>query len=453
METELYSSINWALNTDPAESLFPWETASAWPGQTDTRTDAQLDLLLSASSYPMPEPPLFPDQQDLEQNHPVHLYGGLFINEDDTASEQAGTQPADNDNPAAAPARSQPNTRVSKPAPPVKKRGRPRKLIEEAGVNAEERRRAQVRMAQRAYRSRKDANVSSLKERINQLEVAVKQMSTSVISLGDDIVRSGALDSHPDLLRPLGNTVQACLALPMIPHGDFSDSQVELQDSSPGQNRRVGYPSPSSSESADTMDISEFADRLHVTCSYQAYLVCANPAIPERRLESRFLILLSVMPRPFVAEFFKDWLLARAGHKTLDHWSHIPFFRIGGAGTHYPASGDPHFPFPNRQGSAAIQEGLSRFTPDVQDELEDEWFDLGDLQGYLHERQVVFPASARSISPVGGRQKDPSATSVSHLMQQLIKGAICLGRTPGFRRRDVEMAVDEFLASQNGALF
>lgn len=250
-------------------------------------------------------------------------------------------------------------------------------------------------------------------------------MSTSVISFGDDVVRSGALDSHPDLLRPLGNTVQACLALPALPLGE-SGYQIEDADSTgKKKKKRIGYPTSSTAQGSETMEISEFIDRLHVTCSYQAYLVCANPAVPTRRIERPFRILLSLMPRMFVAELFKDWLLARAGHKTLDHWDHIPFFRIGGAGTHYPSSGNLHFPFPTH-GSSAVEEDLSRFAADLQDELEDEWFDLGDLQGYLHERQVVFPASSMPAGAIFLGQKEQDPASVSRLMQGMIRLSFCV---------------------------
>lgn len=249
-------------------------------------------------------------------------------------------------------------------------------------------------------------------------------MSTSVISFGDDLVRSGALDSHPDLLRPLGNTVQACLALPALPPGE---SGYQIDADSTGKNQKqIGYSTSSTSEGSETMEISEFIDRLHVTCSYQGYLVCANPAVPARRIERPFRILLSLMPRMFVAELFKDWLLARAGHKTLDHWDHIPFFRIGGAGTHYPVSGNLHFPFPAHQGSSAVEEDVSRFTADLQDELEDEWFDLGDLQGYLHERQVVFAASSMPPGAISLGQKEQDPASVPRFMQSMIRLPSCM---------------------------
>ncbi|KAL4941977.1 hypothetical protein BDV06DRAFT_171140 [Aspergillus oleicola] len=460
METEFYSSLNWALTTDPTDSLFPatWESSSgSQSGQNTWATeesqpqlDLDLDLLLSASSYPIPDfqDPQFNAQGGSEQSsaEPDSLYGGLVrygdVGTGGLAANEAAAAPANT---------STAKNRVSRSGEPAKKRGRPRKLIGDATVNPEERRRTQVRIAQRAYRSRKEANVSQLKDRISQLETAVKQMSASVISFGDDLVRSGALDSHPELLKPLGNTMQACLGLPVLPYADSTYQMNGLSGSNPRQSNKLLTTSPTSSSSlpTDNMSIPEFIDRLHITCSYQAYLVTANPSISQRRLERPFWILLSLMPRFFVAEYFKDWLLAKGGHKTLDHWDHIPFFRVGGAGTHYATTENVYHPFPTPRSKPPVEEDVTRFTDWMTEGAEDDWFDMGDLQGYLKEREVVFPGHALAVGNVIACQKDQGAHSVARLMQRLVRGAICLGRSPGFRRRDVEAAIDEFVAAQD----
>lgn len=128
METEYYSGVNWASPTDHAESLFPWETESPRSGQADV-LGSELDLLLSASSYPMPDPPQEDQQQE---NGLAALYGGVIAHEEDASNESALFQPTPetrNPNP--------PSNRMSKTAE-ARKRGRPRKLIDDAGVNAEE---------------------------------------------------------------------------------------------------------------------------------------------------------------------------------------------------------------------------------------------------------------------------------------------------------------------------
>ncbi|KAL4985276.1 hypothetical protein BDW68DRAFT_146889 [Aspergillus falconensis] len=466
MEAEFYNSVNWALTTDPTDALFPWELAVDVDGsprstQAEARAGAgaggwgDLDQLLSASSYPVPEPPL-QTPAEIEYNGSP-LFGGLLVDNDNPSSTDSGNQLTSTDESTTATvAALEPRLIAPKqrPSEPARKRGRPRKLIEDGGVNREERRRTQVRMAQRAYRSRKEASVSTLKNRISQLEAAMKQISTAVISFGDDLVRSGALDTHPELFKPLGNTVQACLAQPVTLH---SESVADYRFEKPGHKRgMLSSSSTSSSENttgeAMAMSIPEFIDRLHLVCSYQAYLVTANPSIPQQRIERPFRILLNLMPRAFVAEYFKDWLLARAGHKSMDHWEHIPFFCIGGAGTHYPVpSENVHHPFPATRSSASMQKDMSAITAHMGNEAEDDWFDLGDLQGYLTERRVVFPAFSSSagagIAPLWPGLKEQGTTGVARLMQSLVRTAICLGRSPGFRRRDVERAVDAFLVS------
>jgi hypothetical protein len=138
METEFYSGVNWASPTDHAEAVFPWETESPRSGQADV-WGSELDLLLSASSYPIPEPPHLHDQEDQQQeNNLVALYGGVLVHEENTADEPDFFQPTPEAR--SLPAPNPLSNRISKPAESAatRKRGRPRKLMDDAGVNAEE---------------------------------------------------------------------------------------------------------------------------------------------------------------------------------------------------------------------------------------------------------------------------------------------------------------------------
>jgi hypothetical protein len=45
------------------------------------------------------------------------------------------------------------------------------------------------------------------------------------------------------------------------------------------------------------------------------------------------------------------------------------------------------------------------------------------------------------------------SSSIADKRVALVRIAICLGRSPGFRRRDVERIVDAFLASQTSQLY
>ncbi|QMW31759.1 hypothetical protein G4B84_007140, partial [Aspergillus flavus NRRL3357] len=71
---------------------------------------------------------------------------------------------------------------------PSRKRGRPRKALgTRMDKNKKDRRRTQVRLAQRAYRSRKEANVEFLNKRAAQLEAAAQKMGEAALKeIGGD---------------------------------------------------------------------------------------------------------------------------------------------------------------------------------------------------------------------------------------------------------------------------
>ncbi|KAJ5690349.1 hypothetical protein N7462_004741 [Penicillium macrosclerotiorum] len=77
---------------------------------------------------------------------------------------------------------------------------------------AKERRRKQIRLAQRAYRLRNVTNIERLKGRIVQLEAAVRKMSDSVTSFCDSTLQSGDLAAQPDLTIRLHEMLEICLA-------------------------------------------------------------------------------------------------------------------------------------------------------------------------------------------------------------------------------------------------
>jgi hypothetical protein len=156
METEFYNNVNWALTADPTDALFPWDLgvdADILPRSTQADSVAgpgdggwgNLDQLLSASSYPVPEAQLQP-QTEIKYNSAVPLLGGLLVDNDNQSSTDSGNQHTSADEsttstaPAPAPRHRPPKQRASEP---VRKRGRPRKLIEDGGLNAEEVRRIQ----------------------------------------------------------------------------------------------------------------------------------------------------------------------------------------------------------------------------------------------------------------------------------------------------------------------
>ncbi|KAI9749113.1 MAG: hypothetical protein M4579_006993, partial [Chaenotheca gracillima] len=130
-----------------------------------------------------------------------------------------------------------------------KQRGRPR--LDPQDENAVDRRRTQIRLAQRAYRQRKETTISSLKKRVALLENALKDAGESFFDFNDSALQSGvvARDSQlADRLQSLNDTFRA------LTKAAISEAEEELLDPSPDSaespKRAVGSTRRSSSDDA-----------------------------------------------------------------------------------------------------------------------------------------------------------------------------------------------------------
>ncbi|GFF59190.1 hypothetical protein IFM46972_11314 [Aspergillus udagawae] len=97
------------------------------------------------------------------------------------------------------------------PFPPVNhskllKRGRPR--IERAGETAGERRKEQIRLAQRAYRFRKDLRIAALDQKVVELEQTILAIRDLYLSVHTSVVDSGIAVSHPFLVQSMQTNLQ-----------------------------------------------------------------------------------------------------------------------------------------------------------------------------------------------------------------------------------------------------
>ncbi|GKZ28161.1 hypothetical protein AbraCBS73388_012031, partial [Aspergillus brasiliensis] len=66
---------------------------------------------------------------------------------------------------------------------------------------------------QRAYRSRKEATLSTLKGRVDQLETIVEKINKTFLGFTDDLMKLGVLTNRPDLAQHLYHTIQQSLTL------------------------------------------------------------------------------------------------------------------------------------------------------------------------------------------------------------------------------------------------
>lgn len=95
-----------------------------------------------------------------------------------------------------------------------------------------------------------------------------------------------------------------------------------------------------------------------------------------------FRFLLSGLSREDPTSYFKTAVQARIHPERMVGWQEIPFFGVGGAGTHYPR-GSSSIPIQNQ---VPVQEDpLSLLSSEAQLGMDGSWFDIRDLEGFLQE--------------------------------------------------------------------
>ncbi|KAI5459287.1 hypothetical protein BGZ63DRAFT_415910 [Mariannaea sp. PMI_226] len=95
----------------------------------------------------------------------------------------------------------------------TKKRSRGRPRLETTDETAAERRRTQIRLAQRAYRNRKDTAIDALKKRVKELEQVNEDMGHEFMNLSDFFLSQGMLQTSPEAAMRLNEATRRFLAL------------------------------------------------------------------------------------------------------------------------------------------------------------------------------------------------------------------------------------------------
>ncbi|KAF9880562.1 BZIP family transcription factor [Colletotrichum karsti] len=94
-----------------------------------------------------------------------------------------------------------------------KKRSRGRPRLDTNDETAKDRRRTQIRLAQRAYRNRKETAIQTLEKQVDQLKNNNEEMSKAFMTLYDFAVSKGMLDTAPDFGRQLQATTEKFVSL------------------------------------------------------------------------------------------------------------------------------------------------------------------------------------------------------------------------------------------------
>ena len=251
-------------------------------------------------------------------------------------------------------------------------------------------------------------------------------MSLTVLSFSGQLVQSGVLESYPDLTTHLHDTIRTFHSLASEANPD-SETQVSVdpshnedlpQSSLPGAITipssnlpppssldrsgsdhftsdgftSDGFPHTLQSPGISAIELPEFIERLHLACLYQGKLALCDQSVGLNLLQKPFGLIFSMMNRERLTAYFKARLDSQVSQNPLDGWDEIPFFSLGGAGTHYPrlplqGQGVGHFSRSYHEWDI-VKDPLSLVSPDIQEQLQGDWFDLQDLEGFLREKDV-----------------------------------------------------------------
>ena len=403
--------------------------------------------------------------------------------------------------------------------PSKKQRGRPR--LDTQDETAADRRRTQIRLAQRAYRSRKESTIVGLKQRVFDLQDTIEKMNSTFLTLHDNLVDAGIANGQNALTSQLQAASDEFIMLARINDEDYEDEEsqkiAEMNDNEkmdrPCSQKKASsakmkndVPShkvtrqlnisddgdveelPNSQPYAymdiddwvgmqqDTMQFSvqvpevnvpldqsaqkqtlsaaasktttisrplsspgnagyytysfqetSFARRLQRMTLERGFRNLTSPNVDAAYVGRAFRFTFCFSNRRRMLQRFSELLKRKAG-ESLENWN-VPFFHIGGAGTHFPrrdAEGNAVYPpnmlppekaFNANYGPRAWVEVETPRRGTPQEILESigfggQWFDSHDVEEYLKTKGVFLDGTSSfiEIDPSIIRMTIPSLT-------------------------------------------
>ncbi|RDW74785.1 hypothetical protein BP6252_05927 [Coleophoma cylindrospora] len=104
---------------------------------------------------------------------------------------------------------------------------------------AAERRRVKQRSTQRAYRTRRENDISSLRKRVDEMEDAIEDTGKIILALTDTLLNSSILQQYPQVTPALFGAVNSCLSLAKLSHPHSTIGDISLEKNADDQNRPV----------------------------------------------------------------------------------------------------------------------------------------------------------------------------------------------------------------------
>ncbi|KAJ5457942.1 hypothetical protein N7475_009330 [Penicillium sp. IBT 31633x] len=364
-------------------------------------------------------------------------------------------------------------------------------------------RRAQVREAQKAYRSRQQTQLSSLKARVEQLEDAFDHLSQTMHRFDTQVTQNGSKWSQPELWQTVQSLRDDIVSQFRHAGVSFEETSKEkttepsqsVNEQPPAQvasgtlidrtrdrstesnfwslflGSSAGMMPPTNSQSLTeepservpvplTLSVAEthtipyattpFTQRLFRASAESGYRFLSNLSYKDEDMWE-FQLLLQRMPRAEIAEYFRHVVNLEPCNPIID--ARFPYISLGSAGTHF---------LQHRNGSTLDRFAAFRTTNGVSHVPSDEeWFDVHDVERYLLNQGIEvgeFPSStlmmSHPLSPkvgssslVASREAMPGGMMMIvdeyKLVNRLSQCPIALGCVAGFRRSDVERIVSD----------
>ncbi|RAK81885.1 uncharacterized protein BO72DRAFT_420727 [Aspergillus fijiensis CBS 313.89] len=371
------------------------------------------------------------------------------------------------------------------PSSPIKTRlrsgkrvGRPRIEVGGPAILSEDRR-TQIRRAQKTYRLKKEAVFRQTLDRVTDLEAKLRRLSDQVSSTCEAATEARLQLSHPDIYARL-TQMRGVLIEQDASHGSAfqtdssrmqtqSNWEVQQEPLNPPRRRQHSLPRPISTM-GHTYSCQEgrFARRLQRYCLEHAFNLFIDPQSNPQQVYRVFRLVPCIQDKAKMQPRFEQ--LLRGGSESPLEVPGLPFYGVGGAGTHYPDKdefGIPMHPknmrLPRRVLGILPSSGRGDELTSVDDRarlleicgLGGQWFDSRDVEGYLKQHGVdlqgssLFP-TVRIVDEPSGRMRSEHrsyALDLENFLWRLLHGFVILGRAPGFRMIDVNAAFHASLRS------
>ncbi|KAH7079980.1 hypothetical protein BKA63DRAFT_232196 [Paraphoma chrysanthemicola] len=247
-----------------------------------------------------------------------------------------------------------------------KARGRPR--VDTQDATAADRRRTQIRLAQRAYRQRKESTIVSLKKESTQLHSIIEQMNKTFLRFNDSVQKSGLLQLNPTLARELKSATDTFSSLSktsseMVEAGD--EDHADSTEAVAG-NRTTQVPTRAATPVRSTVEVgwgySAMPDHSEQTGSAQHVQIQRQPDNYFQTMNSAYSGSGTLVRRqPTVGELFDQSRESSSQHQPDTSNSHqtnqLPFGLVDLLDQH-------HNPYSNTNEHAHIY-SVNIPTPDV----------------------------------------------------------------------------------------